>query len=966
MRKNCRWLQLRSPRDVLSLGLGGGPKPILVVAFAGCLIPTLALAATRYVPTNYATIQAAIDASSSGDYIVVLPDSQNGGPYAGFRYNGKNVTVQSQAGKALTTIAGEVKFWDDEPLTATLMGFTVQGGTSPIRIGQLDSSNSRPHVEDCIITGGSSTGIKLSGSGGPALWNLEVKNCAVGIQISHTSHPSVADCEVHHNTGTGIRIENTAAPLVRRCRIHDNSSDGILGQSTATPKIDNCIVDHNGSDGIEVGNSCHGDMTNCVFAWNTRHGIALSQNSSTSVKNCVSSDNSQWGIFGFTGAVSNITYTCTYGNGSGGVGGSLTEGAGPIHLDPKFVGSRDFHLLSSSPCIDAGDPTVLDYSRPPGLGASRSDMGAYGGANNDWPLGLPDLECEVGPDPDSSEPPDPWDIGESIEFHLVVQNAGSTASAPCRVGFYVGSSPTDVSTLRGTASLPALNPGLGASVDCLVVFQAGDVGQRYLTTWIDDTFLVDELDNNNNLCSYGPFWVEDPYYDTDKLHFDTQSNEFTLYYQNANQNQSHDPGEAVSTIQQGNLVVATDESCWIATANNLVQQEGHGQEYLDWLEDGASTSPVWDLWYGWWTPPGGGEGTFDDLGFAHWPLDHDAREYCGPIHTSGPDGGTWNRDPIPWCQSRLAGGSGVGIEVWFQAALGRGAQLREGYAANEGRHVLTLWSIDPESNTLVVSDSDDGLNGARVVAYTWAGGDWALDDLWPGIDAHVVYAVASSSGLSCQPDYMVQGVWYEPAQPSNRDPITLHVVVKNVGEKLAPQSTTTVMADGLPGCAAIATDPLSLNQTREVICVVGPFGSDQGPHVISVSCCANSSGVPEATSGNNCATVDIPITLHPSDVSAEHVPSRLELETVGNHPADRLHLRYGIPEAASGSEVELVLFDAAGRRVRTLVRGMVAPGRHEIVWDGRQDAGEALPSGVYFARLSLPGRMVRKTLVLSR
>ncbi|MCA9754886.1 MAG: choice-of-anchor D domain-containing protein [Candidatus Eisenbacteria bacterium] len=53
---------------------------------------------------------------------------------------------------------------------------------------------------------------------------------------------------------------------------------------------------------------------------------------------------------------------------------------------------------------------------------------------------------------------------------------------------------------------------------------------------------------------------------------------------------------------------------------------------------------------------------------------------------------------------------------------------------------------------------------------------------------------------------------------------------------------------------------------------------------------------------------------------------------------------------ASG-EVELDLFDASGRKVRTLAQDVV-PGRIQMVWDGRSSSGTALPSGVYFYQLS--------------
>ena len=51
------------------------------------------------------------------------------------------------------------------------------------------------------------------------------------------------------------------------------------------------------------------------------------------------------------------------------------------------------------------------------------------------------------------------------------------------------------------------------------------------------------------------------------------------------------------------------------------------------------------------------------------------------------------------------------------------------------------------------------------------------------------------------------------------------------------------------------------------------------------------------------------------------------------------------------SPVQLDVVDASGRIVRTLVNEAKPKGRYSIIWDGRDQAGNALPAGVYFTRL---------------
>jgi hypothetical protein len=51
----------------------------------------------------------------------------------------------------------------------------------------------------------------------------------------------------------------------------------------------------------------------------------------------------------------------------------------------------------------------------------------------------------------------------------------------------------------------------------------------------------------------------------------------------------------------------------------------------------------------------------------------------------------------------------------------------------------------------------------------------------------------------------------------------------------------------------------------------------------------------------------------------------------------------------------LVVYDVQGRRIRTLIDGRaLPPGEYEVRWDGRGDAGERVPAGVYFYRLVTP------------
>ena len=50
-------------------------------------------------------------------------------------------------------------------------------------------------------------------------------------------------------------------------------------------------------------------------------------------------------------------------------------------------------------------------------------------------------------------------------------------------------------------------------------------------------------------------------------------------------------------------------------------------------------------------------------------------------------------------------------------------------------------------------------------------------------------------------------------------------------------------------------------------------------------------------------------------------------------------------------DMALCILDLEGRVVRDLVRDHRPSGRHRIQWDGRDNDGRAVPSGLYFYRL---------------
>ena len=82
------------------------------------------------------------------------------------------------------------------------------------------------------------------------------------------------------------------------------------------------------------------------------------------------------------------------------------------------------------------------------------------------------------------------------------------------------------------------------------------------------------------------------------------------------------------------------------------------------------------------------------------------------------------------------------------------------------------------------------------------------------------------------------------------------------------------------------------------------------------------------------------------------LPRSFVLHAAAPNPFNpRTTIRYDLPHDA---RVKLRVYDIAGRLVRTLIAGQkIAAGQREAMWDGRDEAGRSLASGVYVCRLDV-------------
>ncbi len=107
------------------------------------------------------------------------------------------------------------------------------------------------------------------------------------------------------------------------------------------------------------------------------------------------------------------------------------------------------------------------------------------------------------------------------------------------------------------------------------------------------------------------------------------------------------------------------------------------------------------------------------------------------------------------------------------------------------------------------------------------------------------------------------------------------------------------------------------------------------------------------------------LILDPEATGSE-VPEVRTFKLVQNYPNPfnpNTTINYQIPV---GCHVRLKIFDVTGRLVRTLVDEPKERGIHEAIWNGRDNAGRQVASGVYFYRMEAANYIETKRMVLLR
>ena len=306
---------------------------------------------------------------------------------------------------------------------------TISDNTARTSGGGIYCRKNSPDINNCTFSGNSAIneggGIGIY-KGSPKLINcIFIGNTAMqggGLSNTRDCYTTLIDCNFSGNhalgEGGGMCNYSYSRPTLINCAFSDNTSNhaggGMTNAFDSHSTLINCTFTGNSAENGGGMDSYYSGptLTNCTFSGNYAEdfggGMRNSDRGNTTLLNCTftgnSTDGSGGGIYR-RGNNIKITNNILWGNTPSQIDGvgtiaitycdvqSSWPGLGNIDTDPCFVDSGywdvnnvwidgDYHLLTGSPCIDAGDPDYIaganetDIDGEPRIINDRVDIGA--------------------------------------------------------------------------------------------------------------------------------------------------------------------------------------------------------------------------------------------------------------------------------------------------------------------------------------------------------------------------------------------------------------------------------------------------------------------------------------------------------------------------------------------------------------------------------------------------------------
>jgi predicted outer membrane repeat protein len=225
------------------------------------------------LPSQYPTIQSAIDDANDGDTVIVAPGNYTGPGNRDIDFLGKAITVRSTDPNDPNIVSATIincqgtysephngfMFYKGEGSGSVLEGLAITKAYC-YGYGGIWCKQSSPTINNCIISDSRNSGILCS-----------------------NSNPMINNCIISNSTGSGIRCSNSN-PMITNCTITTadlTSMGGGIYCSSSSPIITSCVISANTAGwrggAIYCCDYSSLKITNCTITGNESRGGLLSK-----------------------------------------------------------------------------------------------------------------------------------------------------------------------------------------------------------------------------------------------------------------------------------------------------------------------------------------------------------------------------------------------------------------------------------------------------------------------------------------------------------------------------------------------------------------------------------------------------------------------------------------------------------------------------------------------------------------
>jgi hypothetical protein len=205
---------------------------------------------------------------------------------------------------------------------------------------------------------------------------------------------------------------------------------------------------------------------------------------------------------------------------------------------------------------------------------------------------------------------------------------------------------------------------------------------------------------------------------------------------------------------------------------------------------------------------------------------------------------------------------------------------------------------------------------------------------------------------SCNPSYFCQEGWYVDDVG-----IYLHTLGVDAGDSVTICKGDCVQLGAVVGC-----------YVWPYTCSWFPVEGLSHPNCLSTNACPDTTTtyvIIVTDDSSNAAADTVVVTVEPcTDVPLDNgiLPPQFSLQQNYPDPFNPLTtISYTLPQR---SYVTITVFNILDQKVRTLVDEIKPPGTHEIVWDGTDQSGKPVSSGMYFYKLQAGDYVETRKMVL--